>query len=70
MSQNRAARTGGVIGESVAPTEESTNTSNTTETSGGVQPLPDPTGSTDVFTSDELREVAASSDDLSDAKMP
>lgn len=70
MSQNRAAKTGGVIGTPVAPTEESTNTSNTTETSGSVQPLPEPTGSTDVFTSDELREVAASGDDLSDASKP
>lgn len=70
MSQNRAARTGGIIGTPVAPTEESTRTSSDTDADGNVSPLPEPTGSADVFTSDELKEVAASSDEAASAKTP
>ena len=65
MSQNRAAKTGGVIGTPVAPTEESM-TSNTTEAGGDVQPLPEPTGSIDVYTSDEIEEVASSDKRIED----
>lgn len=70
MSQNRAANTGGVIGTPVAPTEESTKTSNDTMTGDDVTVLPEPTGSTDVFTSDELKQVAASGDDASSTNTP